>query len=102
MFSQSLAPPRLRGITWSTVRWDVVPQYWHVHESRANTARRVMRRRALVARDAHVGDQPDHDGMREASCSPSAAVRSPCSSSSAFSFSTSTTARRTVQTFSGS
>ena len=47
MFSQSLAPPRLRGITWSTVRCDVVPQYWQVQESRANTARRVMRRRAL-------------------------------------------------------
>ena len=45
MFSQSLGPPRLRGITWSTVRWEVVPQYWHVQESRANTARRVMRRR---------------------------------------------------------
>jgi len=45
MLSQSLAPPRLRGTTWSTVRWEVVPQYWQVHESRAKTARRVIRRR---------------------------------------------------------
>ena len=47
MFSQSLVPPRLRGTTWSTVRCEVVPQYWQVQESRANTARRVMRRRRL-------------------------------------------------------
>jgi hypothetical protein len=45
MFSQMLAPPRLRGSTWSTVRWDVLPQYWQVHESRAKTARRVILRR---------------------------------------------------------
>src|SRR5689334_7093773 len=47
MLSQLEGPPRLRGITWSTVRWVVVPQYWQVQESRANTARRVMRQRAL-------------------------------------------------------
>src|SRR5919198_3512334 len=28
MLSQSLCPPRLLGITWSTVRCEVVPQYW--------------------------------------------------------------------------
>jgi hypothetical protein len=41
MFSQTDLPPRLRGITWSTVRPDLVePQYWQVQESRASTARR--------------------------------------------------------------
>jgi hypothetical protein len=45
MFSQTLVPPRLRGRTWSTVRCEVRPQYWHVQESRAKTARLVIRRR---------------------------------------------------------
>ena len=46
MFSQTDCPPRLRGITWSTVRplawW---PQYWQVQASRASTALRVILRR---------------------------------------------------------
>src|SRR5258708_35770660 len=43
MFSQTDLPPRLRGITWSTVRPDLrEPQYWQGHESRASTARPVV------------------------------------------------------------
>src|SRR6266576_6801998 len=46
MFSQTDSPPRLRGMTWSTVRLGLIePQYWHVQPSRARTAFRVMRRR---------------------------------------------------------
>src|ERR1700710_1559359 len=46
MFSQTDSPPRERGMTWSTVRPDLVePQYWQVQESRARTARRVILRR---------------------------------------------------------
>ena len=46
MFSQTDLPPRLRGMTWSTVRPDLrEPQYWQVQESRASTARRVILRR---------------------------------------------------------
>ena len=45
MLSQVEGPPFDLGITWSTVRlprsW---PQYWHVHLSLANTARRVILR----------------------------------------------------------
>ncbi len=46
MLSQADLPPRLLGITWSTVSpvawW---PQYWQVQESRARTALRVILRR---------------------------------------------------------
>ena len=46
MFSQTDSPPRLRGITWSTVSPGLpVPQYWQIQPSRASTALRVMRRR---------------------------------------------------------
>src|SRR4029453_3514273 len=45
MLSQLEAPPFERGITWSTVRFEREPQYWHVQPSRANTARRVILRR---------------------------------------------------------
>lgn len=46
MLSQTERPPRLRGITWSTVSPErVLPQYWQVHESRARTALRVILRR---------------------------------------------------------
>ena len=45
MFSQLELPPFERGITWSTVRFERDPQYWHIHPSRANTARRVILRR---------------------------------------------------------
>ena len=47
MLSHSALPPFDRGITWSTVRFEREPQYWHVHESRANTARRVILRRCV-------------------------------------------------------
>src|SRR5437763_16566227 len=42
MFSQVETPPLERGTTWSTVRFEREPQYWQVHLSRANTARRVI------------------------------------------------------------
>src|SRR5919201_7034501 len=41
------APPLQRGTTWSTVRLEREPQYWHVQRSRANTARRVILRRCV-------------------------------------------------------
>ena len=34
-------------MTWSTVKFERAPQYWHVHPSRANTARRVILRRCV-------------------------------------------------------
>src|SRR5689334_7513049 len=45
MLSHADEPPLDRGITWSTVRlaWPL-PQYWHVHWSRAKMARRVILR----------------------------------------------------------
>jgi hypothetical protein len=43
--SQDDGPPFERGITWSTVScWWFVPQYWHIHSSRAKIARRVILR----------------------------------------------------------
>src|SRR3712207_1170844 len=47
MLSHSDDPPLERGMTWSTVRFDRAPQYWHVQPSRANTARRVILRRCV-------------------------------------------------------
>ena len=47
MFSQFDEPPLDRGTTWSTVRLERAPQYWHVQSSRANTARRVILRRCV-------------------------------------------------------
>src|SRR5690606_12832361 len=45
MFSQVDGPPFERGMTWSTVSDPRrLPQYWHDQRSRANTARRVIRR----------------------------------------------------------
>src|SRR5437762_2989610 len=42
-FSHTESPPRLRGTTWSSVsRTSVAPQYTHVQESRANSARREI------------------------------------------------------------
>src|SRR5256885_14804890 len=46
MFSHTDSPPRLRGITWSTVRpvaWR--PQYWQGQAARARTALRGILRR---------------------------------------------------------
>ena len=46
MFSQTDSPPRLRGMTWSTVSpLRSLPQYWQVQASRARTALRVILRR---------------------------------------------------------
>src|SRR5262249_49696033 len=47
MLSQLDSPPFERGITWSTVRLEREPQYWHVQPSRANTAQRVILRRCV-------------------------------------------------------
>ena len=47
MFSQPEEPPLDFGTTWSTVRFERAPQYWQVHSSRANTARRVILRRCV-------------------------------------------------------
>ena len=47
MFSQLDGPPLERGMTWSTVRFEREPQYWHVQPSRAKTARRVILRRCV-------------------------------------------------------
>ena len=49
MLSHSDEPPLDRGMTWSTVSEERVPQYWQDQPSRANTARRVILRR-LVSR----------------------------------------------------
>ena len=49
MFSQLESPPLERGMTWSTVSVERVPQYWQDHPSRAKTARLVIFRR-LVSR----------------------------------------------------
>ena len=47
MFSHVDGPPLERGMTWSTVRFEREPQYWHVQPSRAKTARRVILRRCV-------------------------------------------------------
>jgi len=101
MFSQLDGPPFERGTTWSTVRFARDPQYWHVQLSRANTARRVILRRCVsrgmrtyVTRRITIG----RDMVVVAEWS----SHSACSITSAFSLSSSTTARRTVQTLIGS
>jgi hypothetical protein len=38
--SHEVGPPRLRGTTWSMVRWRVLPQYWQRKPSRARIALR--------------------------------------------------------------
>src|SRR5262249_4522913 len=40
-FSQVVAPPQWRGITWSNVRSSGAPQYWHWKRSRRKTLNRV-------------------------------------------------------------
>ena len=67
MFSQTDSPPRLRGMTWSTVRLGLLePQYWQVQPSRARTAFRVILLPVDVAGDAHEADQADHLGPVDA------------------------------------
>src|SRR5205823_5765254 len=101
MLSQLDAPPLERGITWSTVRFEREPQYWHVQLSRANTARRVILRRWASRGTLTYA-------IRRITTGRASVVLSECSSriersiSSAFSFSSSTTARLTVQTLIGS
>src|SRR5947209_17180760 len=101
MLSQLDAPPFDLGITWSTVRLACEPQYWHVHSSRANTARRVILRRCVsrgmrtyVTRRITVGRWIDRLADRSS--------QAECSMISALSFRRSTTARLTVQTLIGS
>src|SRR4051794_14827120 len=101
MLSQLEGPPLLRGITWSTVRCEVVPQYWQVHESRANTALRVMRRLARSRGTRTYVTSLITTGRGNVTLS-ACRDRSPSSSSSAFSLRISTTARRTEHTFRGS
>ena len=102
MFSHTDSPPRLRGITWSTVSpnawW---PQYWQVQASRASTALRVILRRwtsrgMRMYRIRRITQ--GRSNTRRSECS----APSPRSISSARSFSTSTVARRTLQTLIGS
>ena len=47
MLSHVDTPPLDRGTTWSTVRLERAPQYWHAQPSRANTARLVILRRCV-------------------------------------------------------
>ena len=88
-------------MTWSTVKFEREPQYWQVQLSRANTARRVILRRcASRGTLTYV--------IRRMTTGRASVVVSECSSrlersiSSAFSLSSSTTARLTVQTLIGS
>ncbi len=61
MFSQTDFPPRLLGITWSTVSPELrEPQYWQVQASLASTARRVILRLWAWRGIAHVAEQADH------------------------------------------
>src|SRR3954468_14096276 len=103
MFSQTDLPPRLLGITWSTVSPDFVePQYWQVQESRARTARR-----GILRRWASRGVRPElvrriTSGRSIVMCSECRAPPLRRSRSSAFSFRSRTAARRNVQTLIGS
>src|SRR4029078_8240813 len=101
MLSRPHPPPLERGITWSTVSEVRAPQYWHIQPSRANTARRVILRlcvsrgmRTYVIRRITTGRGSE----------PVAQCRSrvPTSTTSALLLSSSTVARRTVQTLIGS
>ena len=103
MFSQTDSPPRLRGITWSTVRPGLVgaavladPAVAGEHGLAGDAAP------VNVAGDPDEADQPDHLGLVERASSPSAAHPSPFSSISAFSFRIRISARLVVQTLSGS
>ena len=101
MFSHVEVPPFERGMTWSTVRFALEPQYWHCQPSRAKTARRVILRRC-VSRGTFT------KVTSRMTIGRASVVVSECSShearsmTSAFSLSSSTTARRTVQTLTGS
>jgi hypothetical protein len=100
-FSQTESPPRERGTTWSSVRRPlVVPQYMQRHPSRANSARReIFRCSVLGTRTYWTSLITCGHGK-----APVADLRGWSSSSitSALPLKTSTCARRTVVTFSGS
>ena len=101
MLSHSDEPPLLRGITWSTVRFERAPQYWHVHPSRAKTARRVIFRRCASRGTFTYETRRMTMGLGSVVCSDRRA-QDACSITSAFCLRSSTVARRTVQTLIGS
>ena len=88
-------------MTWSTVSCEREPQYWHSHPSRANTARRVILRWCVSRGTFTYVTSRITTGRAIAVCSDRSS-QEPCSTTSAFSFSRSTAARRTVQTLIGS
>src|SRR6266508_1382482 len=94
-FSQTWRPPRERGTTWSTFSARS-PQYWQTWSSRTNTARLDNPARALKGtftkyrRRMTLGAWSTRLAPRTG--------RAPGTSTSAFSFRTSTTARRTGTT----
>src|SRR5918992_4707840 len=101
MLSQPEPPPFERGITWSTVRLVLAPQYMHCQPSRAKTARRVILRLWLSRGTRTYVTSRITTGFGS---EPVAQCRSvgPISMTSAFSLRSSTVARRTVQTLIGS
>ena len=101
MLSHVEAPPLERGMTWSTVRFARAPQYWHVQPSRAKTARRVILRRCVSRGTLTKVTRRMTTGRGIVECSERSS-RLECSMISAFSLSSSTAARRTVHTLTGS
>src|ERR671926_195066 len=93
MLSQLDAPPLERGITWSTVRFEREPQYWHVQPSRAKTARRVILRRC-VSRGTFTNVTSRMTIGRASDVVSECSSHDACSMTSAFSFRSRTTARR--------
>src|SRR3954466_10770029 len=101
MLSQLELPPLERGITWSTVRFEREPQYWHVHPSRAKTPRPVILRRCVSRGTFTYETSRITTGRGMAVCSERSSHVA-CSSSSAFDLSSRIAARRTEQTLIGS
>src|SRR3954447_2484616 len=101
MLSQLELPPFERGMTWSTVRFEREPQYWHVQPSRAKTARRVILRRCVSRGTLTYETSRMTTGRGIAVCSERSSHVA-CSSSSAFAFRRRIAARRTEQTLIGS
>src|SRR3712207_5408713 len=94
MLSHVDSPPFERGMTWSTVRFARDPQYWHSQPSRANTARRVILRR-WVSRGTFTKVTSRMTIGRERDACSECSSQAARSTTSAFSLSRSTTARRT-------
>src|SRR5215207_7869428 len=101
MLSQLDAPPLERGMTWSTVRFDREPQYWHVHPSRAKTARRVILRRCVSRGTLTKLTRRMTTGRGIAVCSERSSYVA-CSRISALALRRRTAARRTEHTLIGS